>query len=187
MLKNTSQSYGSYTKSFHWIMGIIIIGIIIAGFIMTSLADSDQKWFIYAQHKAFGMIILVLIPLRLFWRLINPQPKLPKSTPPWQARAANLNILFLYLCMLLMPLSGFIMSSFGGHPISIFTLFTIPAFEKHQIAGIMHETHGWLAWGIATSVTLHVLGALYHHFILKDGVLKRMISEKHSHFNKVPA
>jgi cytochrome b561 len=159
-------------------MGLTIIGIIIAGFIMTSLEPNDQKWFIYAQHKAFGMIILALIPLRILWRLINPQPKLPKNTPNWQAKAANLNIFFLYLCMLVMPLSGFIMSSFGGHPISIFNLFTIPAFEKHQVAGLMHETHEILAWGIAASVTLHILGALHHHFILKDTVLKRMISEK---------
>lgn len=179
MLKNTPQSHGSVTRSLHWIMGLIIIAIIIAGFIMTSLEDSSQKWFIYAQHKAFGVIILTVIPLRILWRLMNPQPQLPKSTPLWQSKAANTNILFLYTCMLIMPFSGFIMSSFGGHPISLFTLFTIdPFFEKHEMAGIMHETHTILAWGIALSASLHIAGALYHHFILKDTVLKRMISEK---------
>ncbi|MDP4840023.1 MAG: cytochrome b/b6 domain-containing protein, partial [Alphaproteobacteria bacterium] len=77
MIKNTSESYGIITRSFHWLMGLMIIGIIIAGFVMTSLEPNDQKWFIYAQHKAFGMIILTLIPLRLLWRFLNPQPKLP--------------------------------------------------------------------------------------------------------------
>lgn len=178
MIKNTSESYGIIARSFHWLMGLIIIGIIIAGFVMTSLEPNDQKWFIYAQHKAFGMIILTLIPLRLLWRFLNPQPKLPKETARWQVKAATLNVFFLYFCMLLMPFSGFLMSSFGGHPISIFNLFTIPPFEKHQIGGIMHEIHEILAWGIAASVILHVLGALYHHFILKDNVLKRILSEK---------
>jgi len=178
MIKNTSNSYGVITRSLHWIMGLIIVGIIIAGFIMTSLDPSDQKWFIYAQHKAFGIIILTLIPLRILWRFLNPQPKLPKTTPHWQVKAANLNILFLYLCMLVMHLSGYLMTTFGGHPISIFNLVIIPPFEKHQIAGIMHETHLILAWGIAASVILHVLGALHHHLILKDNVLKRMLSEK---------
>lgn len=106
MIKNTSKSYGVMAKSLHWIMGLTIIGIIIAGFTMTSLDPSDQKWFIYAQHKALGIVILALIPLRILWRLLNPQPKLPKTTPNWQVKAANLNILFLYLCMLVMPFSG---------------------------------------------------------------------------------
>ncbi len=180
MLKNTKTNYGSITRYFHWIMGLTIIGIIIAGFIMTSLENSDQKWFIYGTHKALGMTILSLIPLRIIWRLMNnDQPRLPKDTPLWQEKLANINIMFLYLCMVLMPLSGFIMSSFGGHPISIFGLITIePFFQKHALAGNSHEIHEIFAWAIAISVGLHILGALYHHFIKKDNVLKRMISDQ---------
>ena len=177
MLKNTSTTYGSLTRYLHWTMGVVILGIIIAGFVMTSMENSDQKWFVYGTHKAFGVIILALIPLRLIWRLVNPQPALPKNTPAWQEKLANVNIMFLYVCMILMPLSGFIMSSFGGHPISIFGLFTIdPFFQKHALAGQSHEIHEVFAWAIAISVSLHIIGALYHHFVKKDNVLKRMVS-----------
>lgn len=179
MLRNTSASYGSLTRAFHWIMGLIILTLVGVGFTMTSLDPSDQKWFLYGLHKAFGVMILSLIPLRIFWRLMNPQPPLPKTVPQWQNKAANLNVTFLYFCMLSMPLSGFIMSSFGGHPIAIFGLFTIePFFQKHEIAGLSHTVHEYLAWGVAISVGLHILGALHHHFALRDNVLRRMISGK---------
>ena len=94
MLKNTSTTYGSLTRYLHWTMGVVILGIIIAGFVMTSMENSDQKWFVYGTHKAFGVIILALIPLRLIWRLVNPQPALPKNTPAWQEKLANVNIMF---------------------------------------------------------------------------------------------
>lgn len=177
MLKNTHNSYGSLTRLFHWLMALIIIGIIAVGFTMTSLDPSNQKWFLYAQHKAFGVIILALIPLRLIWRLVNPQPNYPPDLPKWQDKAATYNIRFLYLCMILMPCSGFIMSTFGGHPISMFGLFTIdPFFKKHALAGLTHEVHEVLAWGIAAAVGLHIVAALYHHFILKNSILRRMLT-----------
>lgn len=176
MIKNNTKAYGSITKIFHWTMGIMIIGIVIAGFIMTDMDPSDQKWFIYKQHKAFGVIILSLIPLRILWRFLNTHPALPESVPTWQRKAANLNILFLYLVMVAMPLSGFLMSSFGGHPISMFDLFQIAPFEKNpEISKPAYDVHMFLAWAIAVSIALHIAGALFHHFVRKDGVLKRML------------
>jgi cytochrome b561 len=176
MLKNTSDTYGSGARFFHWVMGLIIIGSITVGFIMTGMKDGDDKWFFYGQHKSFGLIILSLIPLRLLWRAFNAQPTLPASMPWWQTKAANLNILFLYACMILMPTSGFVMSIWGGHPIAFFNLFTIAASpEKHPIAGIAYKLHGIFGWGIALAIGMHILASFYHHFVLKDNVLKRML------------
>ncbi len=176
MLKNTLNSYGSLTKFIHWLMALIIISLIAVGFFMADMENSDQKWFLYGTHKAFGIIVLSLIPLRIIWRLMNPQPTLPKSLPNWQKKAANANILFLYLCMVAMPLSGFIMSFFGNHPISMFGIFTIPAIERvPAISGFAHETHEILALAITASISLHILGALHHHFTKHDQVLKRML------------
>lgn len=176
MLKNTSTSYGTITKSFHWIMAILIIGVVIAGFTMTRLEPSDLKWSIYGNHKAVGVILLCLIPLRILWRLISKIPKLPKTVPGWQRLAANANIFILYILMVVMPLSGFLMSTMGGRSIDMFGVFTIESFEKNQsVSSQAHDIHMTVAWVIAGLIILHTLGALYHHFIHKDNVLKRML------------
>lgn len=179
MLKNTSETYGSGARFFHWMMGVLIIGLIIVGYIMTDMVPGDDKWFLYAQHKAIGLIILALIPLRILWRLMNVQPPLPATVPWWQQKASSLNILLLYACMLLMPISGFLMSILGGHPISFFNLFTIAALpDKHPLAGSAHDIHIAFAYVISGAIILHLLAGLYHHFVLKDTVLKRMLGCK---------
>ncbi len=180
MLKNSSTGYGWMTKSFHWVMAIVIIGIIIAGFIMTRMDPSDTKWFVYGQHKAFGVIILLLIPMRIIWRFLNTHPALPQTVPNWQKKAANANILLLYILVVVMPVSGFMMSYFGKHPINMFGLFTIPSSEEKiaDISGTAHWIHMQVAWVIAASVLLHIGAAVHHHFILKDNTLSRMMPGK---------
>ena len=181
MLKNTSSTYGSVTKFFHWIMGILIIGIVIAGFIMTRMDPSDTKWFVYGTHKAFGVIILSLIPLRIIWRFLNKHPALPKTVPNWQKTAANANILLLYILMVVMPLSGFIMSYYGGHPINMFGLFSIGTDLKNtELAKTAHFIHMNVSWVIAGSILLHIGAALYHYLILKDTVVQKMLPGKSS-------
>lgn len=176
MLKNTSTSYGTVTKLFHWIMAIMIIGVVTVGFIMTRLAPSDFKWSLYGNHKATGVVLLSLIPLRILWRLFSKIPKLPETVPSWQRLAAHANIFLLYVLMVVMPLSGFLMSVMSGRSIDMFGLFTIEGFEKNQaLSSQAHEIHMTIAWGIAGLIVLHTLGALYHHFIRKDNVLKRML------------
>ena len=179
-MKNSSTHYGWMTKTFHWVMALMIIGIVVAGFIMTRMEPSDLKWYIYGQHKAFGVLILMLIPLRIIWRFLNTHPSLPKSVPNWQKKAANANILLLYIVMVVMPVTGFMMSYFGKHPINMFGLFTIPSVDEKvsELSGPSHWIHMQVAWVIAASVLLHLGGALYHHFIHKDNVLSRMLPGK---------
>ncbi len=175
MLKNSATSYGLVGKTLHWVMGLAILGVLIAGFLMTGMDPSDKKWQIYGLHKATGLVILILVAFRWGWRLINQVPALPKDLPQWQAMAATGNIHLLYILMFVMPLSGLIMSLMGGHPVSVYGLFTIEALAKgHPLAGIAHTLHEACGWVIAASISLHFLGALYHHFIRKDNVLRRI-------------
>jgi cytochrome b561 len=180
MKKNTKNSYAGLTRLFHWTMGLVIIALLAVGFIMTNMADTNPlKGTAYFWHKSFGMVILALIPLRLLWWFINVEPTLPTDLPKWQSIGARLNIRFLYAIMILMPLSGFIMSNFGGHPINVFGLFTIPAlFQKSPLASYAWFTHVNLAWLVAVAVILHIGAGLYHHFVRHDTVLKRMIFGK---------
>jgi cytochrome b561 len=177
MLKNTKKSYGTVTKIFHWVMGIIIIIQICVGYIMANLPDTaPQKGTMIYYHKSTGVLLLILIILRLLWRMNELTPPLPSSMPHWQAVAARWNINLLLIMMLVMPLSGLFMSILGGYPVKFYGFFTIPSLLKNKTAGtLLFQTHVIGGYIISASVILHILASLYHHLIRHDTVLKRII------------
>ena len=177
MLKNTENSYGSIAKILHWVISFSIIGLIAVGFFMSSMDPAPEKFKLYGIHKAFGVTIFMLIILRILWRFTNKTVQAAEGVPPILQLAAKAGHLLLYIFMLTMPISGVMMSRFGGHDISVFNLFTIPAVaEKNmEIAGFFHSTHGYAAWGFVIVITTHILAALYHHFVRRDNTLIRMV------------
>lgn len=175
MIGNTREAYGFISKLLHWIVAIAIITLISVGYYMSDLPISDQKYQIYSTHKAAGVCVLIFVIIRLVWRIMNIAPEMPKDTPQWQVIAADVNVKFLYFLMLCQPLSGIFMSLYGGHPINIFGLFAIPAFEtKVKLASLAKEFHEAFSVLLIICISLHLLAALYHHIIRKDGLLKRM-------------
>lgn len=176
MLRNTTDSYGTITKLFHWFISIMIICLLIVGFTMANMDPSQQKSQIYVLHKATGVTVLALVVLRFIWRLINVEVLLPADLPLWQKASARMTHYLLYVCMFLMPISGINMSLFGGHEINVFNIFTIEAFEKNTfVAGLFYKVHQITAFGLIGLIILHIMAALFHHFIRKDNVLIRMI------------
>ena len=177
MIKSTSDSYGFLAKAFHWIIALMIIGMIAVGFVMTAMEPAPTKFFIYGLHKATGIVILALVFLRLMWRLYNPSPQLPLELTSWHRRMGKLSPIVLYFLLFLMPISGYILSEAGGYPISVYGLFIVPNFveknsEISKIASLIHEYGAFVFIGI---LVLHLSAALYHHFVLKNNVLQRML------------
>jgi cytochrome b561 len=177
MEPTTQKSYGTISKALHWGIGITVIAMITIGFLMADMSDSPLKWKLFFYHKATGFTILWLAVIRLWWRLRNPVPTQPNSMPQWQVFLSDVTLWILYALMFIMPLSGITLSIMGGYTVDYFGMFTIPAIfkgatEMSQI-GFMIYTYG--AYALIGLVTLHVLAALYHHFIRKDHVLKRML------------
>lgn len=177
MLKNTNDSYGTIAKILHWSISILIITLLCVGFYIASLPDaSTEKTNILGMHKATGILVLMLVLIRIIWRLSNIQPSLPSTIPNIFVKLANANILLLYCLMVAMPVSGASASLFSGHDISFYGLFTIKAFAEQSVvasyAWIAHET---IAIVFIIAITAHIIGALYHHFILKDRVLRSML------------
>lgn len=178
LLTNTENSYGLITKLLHWIMSVIIIMMLIAGFVMSNLADQPQKWEIYALHKATGILVLSLVIVRLLWKFYNDSILLPHDLPNWQKKAANININLLYILMLVMPISGFLMTILANYDIDFYGLFTIKPFMQNlQAAKIFNKIHTFCAFIFSALIILHILAALYHHFIRKDNVLRRMLRD----------
>jgi cytochrome b561 len=174
--KNTRARFGWVAKILHWLIAVIIIGLLTVGIIMTDM-PAPQKFELYGLHKATGIVVLALVILRILWRAINVQPRLPADLPRWQKMASFTSHLLLYLLMLLMPLSGWLMSSAGGYPVTLYGLYTMPNLvgKDADLGKLGHELHEIGMIMLIVLIVVHVAAALQHHFIRKDNVLKRML------------
>lgn len=174
MLTNTRTSFGRISKIFHWMMFLIFLGMFAVAYTMINIPASNFRLSLYDLHKGTGLLILALAFLRLCWNSINQHPELPPGNKKLHV-AAKLNVFMLYSLMFLMPLTGICVSSFSGHDISFYGLFVIPPVGNNPAADeLFTAAHGWLAYLLIAVFVLHVSGALYHHYIRKDDVLRRM-------------
>lgn len=175
-LKNTAQSYGFVTRAFHWVMALMIIGLLAVGLIMTEMEQGPDRLQIYRLHKATGAVVLFLVVLRFGWRLTNITPLLPATLTPIQKLASHLAHYGLYGLMLLMPLSGWAMSSAAGYPVSVYGLFDLPNIvaPSKELRELMGEVHELAAYVMIALIVAHAAAALVHHFHYKDNVLRRM-------------
>jgi cytochrome b561 len=176
MLKNNDTTYGAVAKGFHWLLFLLLTISIIFGNYLAGLPKGAEKLEAAGMHKSFGAIILTLILLRLLWRLFNVQPGDPEGTTPIQSRLASVMHWGLYLLMFAQPISGILMSQAAGVPVSFFGLFEFPVFLDKNIplADFFRGIHGIVWILLVLAVVGHVGAALYHHYIEKDDVLKRM-------------
>ena len=181
---NNKQGWGLVSQSLHWLIGIVMIGLIISGIIMTEMPRSPEKFELYGIHKAIGSLVLVFVIARLVWRMANIQPAWPADMAIWQRSLAKISHTLLYILMIMQPASGILMSQAGGRSISIFGWVNVPTLispseNLGRIFSNMHEI-GWLIF--AAFISLHVIGALYH-LIRRDSVFWRMVpkigSQKH--------
>lgn len=178
MLKNSQERYGAIAKIFHWLVGIAIIGMIPFGWYMGDLPSSEPiKFQYYALHKSIGITVLILVWLRFLWRLYTLAPQENKEHALWERRLSKAVHVVLYILMVAMPLSGWLMSSASGFPVSFFGQFTIPDLigKDQELGKLLNNLHSKIAWGIVAFASLHVLGALKHHLIDKDSTLRRML------------
>ena len=159
----------------------MIVALIITQFVLATIADDlplgMQKLAMLARHKSVGITILALAILRLLWRRLSPGPALPTSLKRYERLLANVTHHGLYLLLFLTPLAGWLMSSAKHYPVSWFGVVQLPDLISPNASAylVLHEAHELLAYAIAGLAALHAAAALKHHFILKDGVLKRML------------
>jgi len=176
MLKNTANTYGVVAKGFHWLLFLMLTFSIVAGNFLASLPKGAEKLQVAGMHKSFGVVLLMLIMLRLVWRLINETPRLPDETTAGEAFVAKAMHWGLYLLMFAQPLSGIMMSQAAGFPVSFFGFFEFPVFldKNPELAKTFLTIHGTVWILLVIAVIGHAGAALHHHFIKKDNVLKQM-------------
>lgn len=177
MVNYIADRYDFVTRFLHLIMALMMISLLAMGFYMAGLAPSFQfKWTLYGIHKAIGVLVFVLVLLRLVWRATHPAPLPVPTQNAFEIRLAKIMHIFLYVAMIVMPVSGYIMSAAGGHPVSFFGLFNVPLLipENKGLGGIARDLHEVAGFVIALAIFVHVLAAFKHHFIDRDGTLSRM-------------
>ena len=173
--KNTHFTYGFVSKNFHWIMAVIILLNFTIGVFMGDLEKGPLRFFLFNFHKSLGILILVLIIVRLLWRISNLVPN-PLSENNLVNKTAKFVHYFFYFILLVVTFSGWTYSSARGGPINVFGLFSVPALveKNEEIGKIARNIHGISVYIFITFLALHILASLYHHFFLKDKTLKRM-------------
>jgi cytochrome b561 len=169
------ERYSRVARTLHWIMAILILFNLWLGFAHDAL---PRDWQVMPVHKSVGLTVLALTLIRFGWRLTHRPTPLPDGMPAWERAAAKVTHYSFYAFMLLMPLTGWIMTSAGNRPLSWFFLFDVPKFgvaKGDPIVGLSGETHEVVGFLWAALILLHVAAALRHHFIMKDNVLRRMM------------
>ncbi len=191
MIRDSRQGWGWLSRLFHWLMALLVFGMLGLGFYMVRVeTDLVDRYLQIQWHKSFGFTIFVLAGLRLVWRWLSPEhPQLPADTPVWQGRAARTSHVLLYALMFALPLTGWLMATASPlndpdafpfqMPNLVFGLFDLPdPFSKgrESLRVLFHWLHLGTAILLASLLLVHVLAALKHHFIDRDAVLRRMFT-----------
>lgn len=176
MLKNTQQGYGVVSIGLHWLTAAAVFTLFPLGLWMVGL-DYYDAWYHKAPdlHKSIGILLFMVIALRLCWRWLNPRPE-PIGNA-LEKRLAGLAHRVLYLLMLMLIASGYLISTAEGAPIDVFGWFKVPAI-LHGLEGqadIAGEIHELLAFTLIGLVAIHAAAALKHHYIDRDRTLSRML------------
>ena len=171
-----NATYTRTAKSLHWLMALLLIGLLALGFYMHDLPLSPEKLQLYAWHKWAGVSAFLLVLLRLSWRLAHTPPPLPAGMSRTMQLAAHGGHLLLYVLMLAIPLTGWLMSSAKGFQTVWFGALPIPdLIGKDKATGeLLALVHKSLNLLFVAAILGHVAAALKHHFIDKDGLLDRM-------------
>ena len=178
-LRNTSNSYGSLAKWLHWISALLIIGMLIYGTIFTTLLPKGPlRSQLIMIHKSIGLIILLLIVFRWVWRFINPTPKLLSTQNIFLIKIRHGLHELLYITVILMLLSGILLTATNHYPIPFFGLFEIPTTtfpQSHYWHNLFGTVHLITAWTLTGLLIIHLFAVFKHHSYNKDETLKRML------------
>ena len=175
------EKYHIFSRVIHWLMAIIIIGQLSGGIYMSQflLKTSEYRSDFYNLHKSFGALVLLLILVRIINKIINKSPSLPDTITKSEKILANIAHYSLYLLMILVPLSGYLMSNSYGYSVKFFSITLPNLVEKnYEIGALFSSTHKYLGYLTVIIVVLHIAGALKHRYFDKNkqnDVLKRML------------
>jgi cytochrome b561 len=172
-----ASNYTPVAKMLHWLMAVLLFGLLALGFTMTDLPLSPRKLQLYSWHKWAGVTVFLLVLVRLAWRVTHRPPPLPEHMPKVMQLAAHAGHVLLYGLMIAIPLSGWLMSSAKGFQTVWFGVLPIPDLvtKNQELGNLLQTVHLSLNLLFVAVIVGHIGAALKHHFIDRDDVLTRML------------
>lgn len=171
-----NDRYSGVTRLLHWVVGLMVLATIPIGMIMLQpgLARSTQN-LLFILHKNGGVIILLLVLLRIVWRLATQAPPLPATVAHWQKRAAHWVQVALYALLLVMAISGYVRVRAGGFPVEMLDALGLPTLvpRSDPLAEFAKSVHATARFALVALIAVHVAAAL-RHLLARDGVFGRI-------------
>lgn len=175
------QRWPAPVQLLHWLGLGLVAATAVIGLLMVDMErGSDLRKLSYNLHKSLGMTALALGLLRLAVRLVVRAPA-PVAMPTWQRRTAHATHGLMYLVLLALPLSGWLLNSVAGQPLPWFGLLQLPALagRNHELRQLVDSLHVGLFWTLSALVALHLAAVLQHQLLRRDGLLWRMLPRRH--------
>jgi len=183
MTHSTTHIRWNYGQQFlHWIMALVILVMMVAGWIAKTLPISPLKSEIFFWHKSFGILLFGLVFIRIVWRLLHTTPRLPDTMARWEQVTAHTTHLMLYFMMVITPFSGWLINSAGKFPFKVFGVWSLPALvgPDKEIQNFAQWVHLGCFSLFSILLILHIGASLHHHWVAKDDVLRRMLPQGNS-------
>jgi cytochrome b561 len=178
-MRTKPEKHSAWAKGLHWVVAFLIMGAFPLGLYMHDLPLTPDKLRLYSYHKWLGVTIALFAAIRLVRRAIAGAPAISLPGRPWELAAATAAHGLLYVLILLVPVSGWLMSSAEGFQTVWLGVLPLPDLieRDRDLATLLRTIHKNLNFLMAATVALHVLAALKHHFLARDDVLKGMLPQ----------
>jgi cytochrome b561 len=172
-----TTTYNSLAKALHWLVFLLLVAQFTVAWTMPHIGRGAQPVGLIAWHFSIGMTILLVVLIRLGWRTVSIVPPVPADLSPALRLLSRVTHALLYAVMIALPVLGWINANARGFTAWLLGVVPMPALVStaSPFGGAMGDIHQIFAWVLLGAAGLHVLGALYHQFILRDGLLRRMV------------
>lgn len=179
-LGNEPHRWGLVARALHWTAAALVVTMLVLGWASEWEEQRDRSFMLIRTHFQFGVVLFGLMILRLLWRLARAAPAPPSAEPPWRAHTAATVHAALYLLLLTMPVSGYIIWIHMKAPMDVFGLFDLPRLftppvEDETLRAGAWYVHYFSGWILVALIGLHISAALWHEFVARNRILRRML------------
>jgi cytochrome b561 len=173
-----AKGYSGTAKFLHWVIALCVLTIIPVGIAMNQEGPYQNQ--LFNLHKSLGVLILFLMILRIAYRVTAGAPAAEPGLARWQKAVSSSVHGLLYILLIVLPIAGYIANSaYGesGTPTPFFGLFSLPPIvgPNEALSTQIFTVHRYVGFFVGVLVVMHIGAALQHYFIIKDGVLQRML------------
>jgi len=170
--------YPPVSKLLHWLVALCVLITLPVAIVMTRIGEGPLQDRLFVLHKSLGVLILVLVVVRIVNRFVAGAPAPEPGLADWQRTVSSATHGLLYVLLLAMPLGAWLGMSYFGISTPFFGLFDLPPLpvaKNEHLSEQIFAVHRWAGYLLAVLALMHIGAALQHFFILRDGVLQRML------------